>query len=196
MNSAAAVSKASENAICATTSGLRGKNRHRRRTKSSPACSFKSSTTELRESFIAGPSAKQTVPSRQNPNVTARTGKLGPPFHTTSKGIRLVSDRASKPEHQTPSINPPTPPRRASSNPSVNNCRTMRHRLPPSARRKAISLRRAVPRASNMLARFKHATNKTTAAIPIKSGAIAATSLSSGGSSLMEKRDNGAVVKV
>src|SRR5437763_15358410 len=99
MKSAAAVSSASENAICATTSGLRGKKRQRRRTTSSPACSFKSPMTELRESFRAGPSAKQIVPIRQKPNVTARTGKLGPPFQTTSSGIRRLIERASSPEH-------------------------------------------------------------------------------------------------
>ena len=42
----------------------------------------------------------------------------------------------------------------------------MRPRLPPSARRIAISLRRAVPRASSMFARFKQATSRTTAAMP------------------------------
>ena len=196
MKSVAAVSSASENAICATTSGLRGKKRQRRRTTSSPACSFKSPMTELRESFRAGPSAKQIVPIRQKPNVTARTGKLGPPFQTTSSGIRTLIERASRPEHQMPSINPPTPPSKASSNPSVSNCRTIRHRLPPSARRSAISFRRAVPRASNILARLRHATNRTMAAIPISNGAIAATSLSSGGSSLIEKRETGRVVNV
>ena len=91
--------------------------------------------TELRESFSAGPSAKHIVPIMQKPNVTARTGKLGPPFQTTSSGIRRLIERASSPEHQTPSINPPTPPSKARSNPSVSSCRTIRHRLPPRARR-------------------------------------------------------------
>ena len=58
------------------------------------------------------------------------------------------------------------PPKSESTKPSVRSCLTIRPRLPPSARRIAISFRRAVPRASNMLARFKQATSKTTPAMP------------------------------
>ena len=57
------------------------------------------------------------------------------PSFITDRVIRRLIERASSPEHQTPSINPPTPPSKARSNPSVSSCRTIRHRLPPRARR-------------------------------------------------------------
>src|SRR5437764_1370843 len=57
----------------------------------------------------------------------------------------------------------------ASKKPSQSNCLTIRHRDAPTARRTAISLERAVPRASNMLARFRQAMSNTGLAIDLKS---------------------------
>ncbi len=72
----------------------------------------------------------------------------------------------------------------------------MRERLPPSASRIAISLRRAVPRASNMLARLRHATTNTTMAMPRSSGAILSNPPSPCGLVLVEERETGVAMKV
>ena len=77
MKSAAAVTSASEKAICTTTSGLRGRNFQRGRLTSSPACCFKSPMTAARESFSAGPSAKQSVPSDAEHKRRAEDGRIG-----------------------------------------------------------------------------------------------------------------------
>ena len=126
----------------------------------------------LRETFKAGPSANMSVPSKQNPNVAANIAGLGPLNHTISSGISLRIEPTSRSDDHSPRISPPTPPSTASAKPSVRSWRTIRQRLPPSARRIAISLRRAVPRASSMLARLRHATKSTTTAIPSSNGAI------------------------
>src|SRR5438045_3204625 len=92
MNRAAAVSRASEKAICATTSGLRGRNLQRRLTTSSPACSLRSATTALRESLSAGPSANPIVPTTQKAKVAARIAGLGPASQTMSSGDTLPNE--------------------------------------------------------------------------------------------------------
>ena len=72
----------------------------------------------------------------------------------------------------------------------------MRPRLPPSARRIAISLRRAVPRASSMFARFKQATSRTTAAMAASKAPIVGTGSFSTGSVLVANLLSGAVMSV
>ncbi len=93
-------------------------------------------------------------------------------------------------------MSPPTPPSSASKKPSVRSWRTIRQRLPPSARRIAISLRRAAPRASIMFARLRHATSSTTTAIPSSNGAIEFSPLSVSGFVLTVLRDTGAAMNV
>ena len=65
----------------------------------------------------------------------------------------------------------------------------MRQRLAPSARRTAISLARAVPRASSMFARFKLAMSNTAAAMPMRRAPINVTGPSSSGPVLRLKRE-------
>ncbi len=65
----------------------------------------------------------------------------------------------------------------------------IRQRDEPSARRIAISLARAVPRASSMFARFKLAMSRTAAAIDIMSTPIKPIGPSSDGVVLRLKRD-------
>ena len=60
----------------------------------------------------------------------------------------------------------------------------------------AISLRRAVPRASSMFARLRHATSNTTIAIPRSNGAIFDIPPSPEGLVLVEKREIGVVWNV
>jgi hypothetical protein len=123
-----------------------------------------------------------------------REVRRGVPDEVDRHEMRI--DPASRVDDHKPTMSPAAPPRSASSNPSVRSCRTTRHRLLPSARRMAISLRRAVPRASSMFARFRQATSNTTAAIPINIGAIASNELSSGGLSLIENRETGRAMNV
>ena len=52
--------------------------------------------TLLRDNFSAGPSANATVPNKQNANVIARIGRLGPAFQTRSIGRRLRIDQADQ----------------------------------------------------------------------------------------------------
>ena len=72
----------------------------------------------------------------------------------------------------------------------------MRARLPPSARRIAISFRRDVPRASSMFARFKQATSKTTPAMPVRSAPMATIGPVSPGLVLVSNARSGAVMNV
>ena len=134
-----------------------------------------------------------SVPSRQNPNVAAKIAGLAPVAQTMSNGIGRRMEVTSRPDDHSPSTSPPTPPSRASTNPSLRSCRTIRQRLAPSARRSAISFRRAVARASSMFARFRHATNKTTTAIPSSKGAMALSPVSADGLLLTEFRGTGPV---
>ena len=60
----------------------------------------------------------------------------------------------------------------------------------------AISFRRAAPRASNMFARLRQATSRTTLAIPKSSGASLLILLPLVGLVLSEKRESCATVKV
>ena len=114
----------------------------------------------LRESFSAGPSAKESVPSKQKPKVAPRIAGFGPLNQTMSIGSNLPerSDEqigGPKPEEQ-----PADAAEKREDKPSMSSCLTMRPRLPPSASRIAISLRRAVPRASSMFARLRQATSR------------------------------------
>ena len=196
MKSAAAVRSASENAICTTTSGLRGKNFQRRTTVSSPACSFRSPITAAFDNFSAGPSAKASVPKRQKANVAASTGTLSPVDQTMSIGSALPNDATRKSDDHSPSTIPKMPPLSARTKPSLSNCLTIRARLAPSASRIAISFRRAVPRARSMLARFRQATSNTTPDIPKRSGASRLILVPLVGLVLRLKRESCSTMKV
>src|SRR5207245_6228236 len=136
------------------------------------------------------------VPSMQNPNVAAKIAGFAPVDHTISKGMNLRIEPISRSDDHNPSTSPPTPPSSASTKPSLRSWRMIRQRLPPSARRIAISFRRAVPRASNMFARLRQATRRTTTAIPSNNGAIDFTPLAAAGFVLTAIRDTGAVMNV
>ena len=77
--------------------------------------------------------------------------------------IEATTQRAA----QTPSTSPAAPPASETRKPSVRSWRRMRARPPPSDWRIAISVRRAAPRARNMLARLRQATSSTIPAIAI-----------------------------
>ena len=99
------------------------------------------------------------------------------------------SDWSMRLLHQTLRASPTAPPAIASSDPSHNNCRTIRQRDAPIAIRIAISLERDVPRASSMFARFRLAMSRTAPAIPMSKVAINAIGPSSSGPVLRLKRE-------
>ena len=184
----------SESAICAMTEMWRGAKKRLKRPMraGSPTCCFKSLTRSALVALSAGPRLKSTVASRQNRNVTLSTNAFG--FRSTTKEkftlfSKVVSEWSRRLLHQTLRISPTTPPHTASNKPSASNCLTIRQRDAPSARRRAISLARAVPRASNILARFKHAMSRTAPAIAVSNVPISVTGPSSSGDVLKLKRD-------
>jgi hypothetical protein len=99
--------------------------------------------------------------------VAARTRMSGFEEKTKSNGATETSDRMSSALPQEATSSPAAPPKTASRKPSVQSCRTIRPRAPPIASRIAISLWRADPRASIMLARLSEAINRTTAGMDI-----------------------------
>ena len=132
------------------------------------------------------------VAIKQKKNVTPSTVAFGA-RSTTKEKFTLLSKPAREWSrrllHQTLRTSPTAPPETASKSPSQNNCRTIRQRDAPSARRSAISFARVVPRASNILARFKHAISKTAPAIAISSVPIKVIGPSSSGDVLKLNRD-------
>ena len=167
MKSAAAVISASEKAIWTTTSGLRGRNRQRRRTASSPACSFRSPITATARKLQRRPEregeraeqaeAKASRRERQGSDRSSRPCRSAQPVRARPRADRTTKGRGA---------NRTAPPSSARTNLRTSSCLTMRQRLPPRASRIAISFRRAVPRASSMFARLRQATSRTTAAMP------------------------------
>ena len=128
---------------------------------------------------------------RQNKNVISSTVVSGRNLTTKEKFTDASKPRScwSKASlHQALRIRPMTPPQIASKNPSHNNCLTICQRDAPTARRTAISLERDVPRASNMLVRFKQAMSKTAPAIAISNVATSVSGPSSSGCVLRPNR--------
>ena len=158
----------------------------------SPACCFRSLTRSAFDALSAGPRLNNIVAKRQKRNVTARTEASGFIFNTIEKFIEVksvLSEWRSRPLLHRLKKRPNAPPTMARRRPSHKSCRMMRQRLAPRARRKAISLARAVPRARSMFARFKLAMSNTAAAMPMRRAPITVTGPSSEGVVLMLKRE-------
>ena len=193
-NRPALKSSMSESAICAMTRMWRGaKKRPRRPVQAgSPTCCFKSFTRSARVAFNAGPRLKSNVAQRQRKKVTASTVASGCRFRTNEKfnePSRPAKERRRRSLHQMLRARPPKPPARASKRPSLSNCRTMRQRDAPSARRSAISFARAVPRASSMFARLRLAMSRTAPAMARSNVPTNVIGPSSSGVVLMLKRE-------
>ena len=158
----------------------------------SPTCCFKSLTRSARVALSAGPRLNSSVARRQNKNVTVSTAASGE-RSTMNEKFTLLSKAASEWSrrllHQTLRMSPTSPPQIARKRPSQSNCLIIRQRDAPSAMRKAISFERAVPRASNIFARFRHAMSRTAPAIAISNVPINVTGPSFSGDVLRLKRD-------
>jgi hypothetical protein len=164
----------SDSAICPTTMTLRAEKRRPRIGDPSDVSAFKSATRSVFDSFSAGPRPASTVAITAKATVAVRTTASGRGSNAMPSGSTAASDRASAPVAHDDSSSPPAAPASASSRPSVSSCRTIRPRPPPTASLIAISLRRADPRASSMLAMFNDAISRTTPDRPIRSADIAA----------------------
>ena len=124
----------------------------------------------------------------QNPIVAASTRMSGRPSKVTTIGRTGTSVDTSKRVPQIASRSPGGPAGDRDERLSVRSCRTIRQRLPPIASRNAISLRRAVPRASSMFARLRHEMSSTSPAIPISRAETAPVPVSVLGLVLTESR--------
>ena len=107
---------------------------------------------------------------------------------STPKVITLDSQAVSAEAVHQVAIRPNAAPMPASISPSTTSCCTIWRRPPPSACRTAISLRRAAPRASSRLARFRQATASTSPAISVSSPATAVNGPSLWGRELTDMR--------
>ena len=99
----------------------------------------------------------------QQLKVTASTAVSGCKSRTMEKltePSRVLKERRRRSLHQMLTASPANPPATARRRPSQSNCRTIRQRDAPRARRTAISLARAVPRARSMLARLRLAMSR------------------------------------
>ena len=177
------------------TSRFRAEKARNRARESSPPCSFSSETTLVRDSFQAGPRLNTSVLRTQKPSVAAMMRTSGVPSKVSGTGESGSSVATSRFTPQYASSSPNAPPSSDRISPSVSSWRTMRPRPPPSARRIAISLRRAVPRASIMLARFRHDTTSTMAAIAISRPNVLPNSSSVCGLVEIETRESLAAVR-
>jgi hypothetical protein len=106
-----------------------------------------------------------------------------------SDGINRAIEVANSRVIHDPNASPSAAPANASTALSVSNCRTMRARPPPSARRTAISFFRAVARASSMFAMLRQAMSSTPPDSGISTADIAAGPESVDGDELMLTRD-------
>ncbi len=132
---------------------------------------FRSVTTSVRDSFSAGPRPNASVLATAKAMVAASTFTSGFGSNSSASGSSGVSVETIRVMAQNEKTNPTKAPASASVRLSVSSCLTMRAGRPPSARRTAISRRRAAPRASIMLAMFRHAISSTIADMPISSAA-------------------------
>ena len=155
---------------------------------------FRSATRSVFDSFSAGPRPDITVAITANAVVAATTMASGFGSNAIPSGSTPASDCASAPVAHDASSRPPAAPASASRSPSVSSCRTIRPRPPPTARRIAISLRRAAPRASSMFAMFRHAMSSTTPESAIRNAAAPAGPASDEGDVLVPSRGRGFTV--
>ena len=149
-----------------------------------------------RSSTASAPGRGPTSPSRspRTPSSRRRRSRRASARTQSPSGRTAASDRASAPVAHDASSSPPAAPASASSSPSVSSCRTIRPRPPPTASRIAISLRRAAPRASSMLAMFRQAMSSTTPESAISAAAAPAGPASEDGDVLVPSRGSGFTV--
>ncbi len=141
-----------------------------------------------RDNDHAGPSANRTVLISANSTAAPIRRIDGSASKSTPKVITLDSQAVSAEAVHQVASRPNAAPMPASISPSTTSCWMICRRPPPSAWRTAISFRRAAPRASSRLARFRQATTSTSPAISVSSPATAVNGPSPCGRELTDMR--------
>ena len=113
-----------------------------------------------RVAFSAGSSAQNSVLRSTSPIAESRIGTSGARCSSIGSGIGSAMPFITC-MNATLSASPQTVPINASQKPSTRNCCSRRDRVPPIARRIAISRRRVVPRAMSSPATFAQAMSNT-----------------------------------
>ena len=145
--------------------------------------SFSDSVNSVLDECRAGTKPNVTPVKIETTRVNVRTRQSSPTC--SARGMFCFPSATNRSDHHTARNNPSNPPVNESTTLSVNNCRTTRMRLAPSAARMAISLCRDIARASSRLATFAHAIKSTQPTAPNrinKAGRMSPTSASSVGS--------------
>ena len=158
------------NATCPTTNTLR----KRRRSGPPRASALSAETTSAFDSESAGASPESTAAINERPSVKASARASSETVTPTGSGSVGSSDTSNVVIRRA-IARPAAPPRRKSSIDSTSICRISRPRPAPIARRTAISLRRALARASNTPATFAHAIASTSPTSPMSTARNAAT---------------------
>ena len=166
MNSPAPTSATSESAIWATTNAFRTRPL-RRPPPIVPASSLSVETSSGFDACNAGARPNTTPVIRETASVKTNTRQSIVRLSQTGRP-RSGTNETSVPAVHNAKSRPHAPPSSASIKLSVNNCRTKRRRLAPSASRIPISRRRAVARPSRRLATLAQAIRSTTPATAIK----------------------------
>ncbi len=162
-------------ATCATRRALR--KRWLRGCIAPRAVSFNVSATSGRALSHAGARPKSTVVAIEIPTARTRIRTSSSPERPRAEfsrydGASVISPLMPHDATMTPSA----PPASASTALSVSSWRMTRQRPAPSALRTAISLARAVPRASSRFATLAHAINSTKTTAPTRTRSAGAVS--------------------
>ena len=159
----AQTSSTSERATCTTTRALR---KRERRKPAIDASSFNAGTRSGFEDWSAGNKLKKMPVASDTASANANTRQSKRRSNTSAISVGNLIEATRLLIHAA-NNRPPKPPPSDSSTLSVTNCRTMRARLAPTARRIASSLRRSVARASNKFARLTQASSNTSPTTPM-----------------------------
>lgn len=134
----------------------------------SPAWSLSDDSKSGRDNRSAGQSPKAIVASEQKIIVPKSTVVSGVRSSARKIGNTVAIDDTSNCAAHVAVNNPSAPPASDSIKPCTSSWRTILDRVPPMARRIAISFCRADPNANIMFARFMHDVSSTVAASPCR----------------------------
>ena len=157
----ASTSSGTVTANCAATSASR-RTQRRPPARATATAPFRSRTTFGRVAPSAGTRPAATPAPAANAAVNRKARASRRNSKVIENGPMGSSAAATVRSRLHARARPAPAPRHDRTRLSVNNCRTRRPRLAPTASRTPISRRRAAARASNMPMTFAHATSRTT----------------------------------
>ena len=136
---------------------------------------FTASVKSVRAAWSAGATPNRIPVTSATPAVNAKTRQSIPTV--ASRGVSAGSIAFSHDMAPAANSSPLDPPATPSRTLSVRSCRQTRQRPAPSAARIAISFCRTAERASNRLATFAQAINRTRPTAPSRTNSFVLTSL-------------------